>query len=101
VAADNADDIPTEENIERMEELVEAAQSEAKTHLQLLVSKTVSTIVSHIQMSEMKGIKINSQWLRWMLHRLQHLLYEVSFSVIPNSGMVLYAVSNAVADLFH
>ena len=83
VAADNADDIPTEENIERIEELVDAAQNEAKTHLQLLVSKTVSAIVSHIQMSEMKGIKFKNQWLRWMLHRLQHILFEVS-SLFPH-----------------
>lgn len=78
VAADNADDIPTEENIERIEEMVDSAQNDAKAHLQLIVSKTVQAIVSHIQMSEMKGIKFKDQWLRWMLHRLQQILYEVS-----------------------
>ena len=78
MAADNADDIPTEENIERLEEMLDAAQNEAKNHLQLIVSKAVSAILSHMQVCELRGASAKGPRLRFMLHRLQQMLFEVS-----------------------
>ena len=91
VAADNADDIPTEENIERLEEMVETSQSEARDHLKLIITKTVLAINSCSQTGDLTDDK--NLWLRRMLHRLQQILFEVHCSWSGAGARVALAIA--------
>jgi nuclear cap-binding protein subunit 1 len=81
-ASDKAEDIPSEDGIEKMEEQLEVFHTDVKNLLQLILTRFISVISRHIQEYESQGKSFKNYWFRWAIFRLQQLLFVVSMRYI-------------------
>lgn len=77
--ADDDDDVPSEEKIERMEERLDNMVAALKNLMIFVLTKCVTMITGHISRCESDGKPFKDYWFRWSIYRLQSVLFEVSF----------------------
>ena len=98
VVGDDANDIPSEDQIERMERSVEFIYNEVKDQLILILKCMVSKLKSHIQKCESSGKSFKNHWFRWALFRLQQLLFQYDDIVFKDIKSFEEAVFSIESD---
>lgn len=97
VVGDDANDIPSEDQIERMEESVESMYGEAKDQLIYILKSMIGKIKNHMQKCESNGKSYKNYWFRWALFRLQQLLFqnhEIVFKYIKSFDESVFSVES-------
>ncbi|KAH7962233.1 hypothetical protein HPB52_014949 [Rhipicephalus sanguineus] len=69
-------DHPTEEMVERMEEKLEATQSDLKNLFLIIFQRFIMTLTEHIGQCEVEGTNFQTYWFRWTLGRLQEVFFQ-------------------------
>jgi nuclear cap-binding protein subunit 1 len=93
VAPDDADDIPSEDKIERMEEVLDTYQSELKNLFLIIFQRFIMLLSDHIQKCEAQGKTFKNYWFRWIIGRLQQVLFEFhshTFNYLPTLKSLLF-----------
>lgn len=75
---DESEDVPTEEMIERMEDRLEAAQSEQKNLFLIIFQRFIIILTDHLAKCESDGSDYNTHWYKWVVERLQQVFLLVS-----------------------
>ncbi|XP_064474284.1 nuclear cap-binding protein subunit 1-like [Ornithodoros turicata] len=70
------DDSPADELVERMEEKLEATQSDLKNLFLIIFQRFIMILTEHIVHCESEGIDFNTHWFRWTLGRLQEVFFQ-------------------------
>jgi len=86
-------DRPTEEMIERMEERLEAAQSDQKNLFLIIFQRFIMILTEHIAKREAEGRDYNTHWYKWTIGRLQQVFYthhEQVFKYISTLETLLF-----------
>ena len=78
VASDDPNLIPSEDKVEKEEENLEMVKNDVKTILQITLQKINGVLMQHIRDSEAEGKSFKNHWFRWMIFRLQQILFQVS-----------------------
>lgn len=73
--SNNSKDQPTAEMIERMEERLEAAQSDQKNLFLIIFQRFIMILTEHILRCESDGIKCNDHWFNLTIGRLQQVFF--------------------------
>lgn len=74
---DDEEPIPIED-LERMEEKLDAAQSELKNLFLIIFQRFIMILTEHIAACESEGTDFKTQWFRWTVGRLLEVLFKVS-----------------------
>lgn len=69
-------DHPTDEMVERMEEKLEATQSDLKNLFLIIFQRFIMTLTEHIGHCEVEGTNFQTHWFRWTLGRLQEVFFQ-------------------------
>ncbi|KAK8761893.1 hypothetical protein V5799_026844 [Amblyomma americanum] len=69
-------DQPTDEMVERMEEKLEATQSDLKNLFLIIFQRFIMTLTEHIGQCEVEGTNFQTYWFRWTLGRLQEVFFQ-------------------------
>ncbi|KAK2168200.1 hypothetical protein LSH36_19g01045 [Paralvinella palmiformis] len=70
---DEPEDVPTEEMIERMEDRLEAAQSEQKNLFLIIFQRFIIILTDHLAKCESDDSDYNTHWYKWVIERLQQV----------------------------
>lgn len=87
-----------EEEIERLEEKVEAAFTEQKKLFILIFRNFIAQLSEHIQSCEAKGKSFKNQWFRWCIGRLQQVFFEVSHPVVLEKPLLNISSSHSTTS---
>lgn len=72
-------DIPTEEQVDKMEEKLEAAQADQKNLFLIIFQRFIMILSEHITRCDTDGKTFNTAWFRWTIGRLQQVFSQVRF----------------------
>lgn len=67
------DDTPTEEQLERMEEKLQSAQSEQKNLFLIIFQRFIIILTEHLARCEAEEQDYNTYWYKWVIQRLQQV----------------------------
>ncbi|CAH1796073.1 unnamed protein product [Owenia fusiformis] len=70
---DDDQDTPSEEMIDRMEEKLEAAQSEQKNLFLIIFQRFIMILTNHHASCEAIGKDFNTPWYKWVIERLRQV----------------------------
>ncbi|XP_067934445.1 nuclear cap-binding protein subunit 1-like [Watersipora subatra] len=70
------DDVPTEEEIDRLEEDLENAKSEQKNLFLIIFQRFIIMLSNHIANSEIHRQDVNTLWFKWALDRLRQVFLQ-------------------------
>ncbi|CAN8005239.1 unnamed protein product, partial [Ixodes hexagonus] len=70
---------PTDIMVERMEEKLEATQSDLKNLFLIIFQRFIMSLTEHIAHCEAEGTSFQTHWFRWTLGRLQEVFFQVHF----------------------
>ncbi|ELT97533.1 hypothetical protein CAPTEDRAFT_202900 [Capitella teleta] len=90
---DNDDDVPSEEQIERMEEKLEEAQSEQKNLFLIIFQRFIIILTEHLAKCESEGRDHSTPWYKWVNERLQQVFlmhHEQVFKYIQTLESFLF-----------
>lgn len=73
-----AKDIPTEEEIDKMEEKLESVQSDQKNLFLIVFQRFIMILSEHIAKCDADGKTFNTPWYRWTIGRLQEVFMQVN-----------------------
>uniref|UniRef100_A0A8C5M3L4 Nuclear cap binding protein subunit 1 n=1 Tax=Leptobrachium leishanense TaxID=445787 RepID=A0A8C5M3L4_9ANUR len=76
LAKQNKQDGPLEEQIERLQEKVEAAQSEQKNLFLVIFQRFIMILTEHLVRCETGGIDVNTPWYKNCIERLQQIFLQ-------------------------
>lgn len=74
-------DIPTEEQVDKMEEKLEAAQADQKNLFLIVFQRFIMILSEHITRCDTDGVSFNTSWFRWTIGRLQQVFSQVRHQV--------------------
>lgn len=80
-------DVPTEDQVDKMEEKLEAAQGDQKNLFLIVFQRFIMILSEHIALCDTDGINFNTAWYRWTIGRLQQVFMQVS---IADGRRILY-----------
>lgn len=80
-------DIPTEEQVDKMEEKLEAAQADQKNLFLIVFQRFIMILSEHIARCDTDGKPLVTAWFRWTIGRLQQVFSQV-LSLIKNPTMI-------------
>lgn len=66
-------ELPTDAEIERLEERLEAAQSEQKNLFLIIFQRFIMVLTEHLTSCETRGVDYMTPWFKWVLERLQNV----------------------------
>lgn len=69
-------DPPTDLMVERMEEKLEATQSDLKNLFLIIFQRFIMSLTEHIAHCEAEGTNFQTHWFRWTLGRLQEVFFQ-------------------------
>lgn len=78
-ALEDMDEIPSEDTIERAEEVLDTYQSDLKNLFLIIFQRFTMLLSEHIQKCEAQGKTFKNYWFRWIMGRLQQVLFEVIY----------------------
>lgn len=96
VISDNPDEIPSEESVEKLEEQLETCHADVKSIIQLILNRLNGMIMQHIRDSEAEGRSFKNHWFRWMIFRLQNILFEVSFPFVDEVNQLTSLLDSSI-----
>lgn len=67
---------PTDEMVERMEEKLEATQSDLKNLFLIIFQRFIMSLTEHVAHCEAEGTNFHTYWFRWTLGRLQEVFFQ-------------------------
>ncbi|XP_046556398.1 nuclear cap-binding protein subunit 1-like [Haliotis rubra] len=70
------EDVPTLEQIDRMEEKLEATQSQQKRLFLIIFQRFIILLTEHLARCEGAGIDYNTPWYKWVIERLQQIFLQ-------------------------
>jgi nuclear cap-binding protein subunit 1 len=65
--------LPTEEEMDRLEERLESAQSEQKNLFLIVFQRFIMVLTEHLASCESRGVDFMTPWFKWVLERLQNV----------------------------
>ena len=74
-------DVPTEDQVDKMEEKLEAAQADQKNLFLIVFQRFIMILSEHIALCDTDGINFNTAWYRWTIGRLQQVFMQVCISL--------------------
>ncbi len=74
-------DIPTDEQVDKMEERLEAAQADQKNLFLIVFQRFIMILSEHITRCDTDGKSFNTPWFRWTIGRLQQVFSQVYTSL--------------------
>lgn len=97
---------PTEEMIERMEEKLEAAQTDQKNLFLVIFQRFIMILTEHIARSESETRDYNTNWYKWTIGRLQQVFmthHEQVLKYITTLETLLFTadIDNHILEVFH
>jgi len=72
-------DVPTEEEVDKMEEKLEAAQADQKNLFLIVFQRFIMILSEHIAHCDTDGKPIFTAWFSWTIGRLQQIFSQVRF----------------------
>lgn len=70
-------DVPTEEQVDKMEEKLEAAQADQKNLFLIVFQRFIMILSEHIARCDTDGKTFDTAWYRWTIGRLQQVFMQV------------------------
>ncbi|XP_034940249.1 nuclear cap-binding protein subunit 1 [Chelonus insularis] len=97
---------PTEEALERMEEQLEAAQSDQKNLFLIIFQRFIMILSEHLVRCDTDGIDYNTHWYKWTIGRLQQVFLSHHEQVMKYSSTLetlLFTpdLDPHILDVFH
>lgn len=94
-----------DEMVERMEEKLEATQSDLKNLFLIVFQRFIMILTEHIGHCEAEGTDFNTHWFRWTLGRLQEVFFqhhEHVFKYVTTLESLLFTtdVDSHILDVF-
>lgn len=78
---DEQQETMTSEQLEKLEEVYEAKQSEQKNLFLIVFQRFIMVLTEHIQSCERQRKTFKNYWFFWTITRLQQVFFEVTISV--------------------
>lgn len=75
------DKLPSVEDMDRIEDRLEAAQSEQKNLFLIVFQRFIMVLTEHLASCESRGVDFMTPWFKWVLERLQNVFLEHSGTV--------------------
>ncbi|KAF6025461.1 NCBP1 [Bugula neritina] len=70
------ENVPTEDDIEALEEKLDTAQSDQKNLFLIIFQRFIMMLSNHIANSETHGQEVNTLWFKWALDRLRQVFLQ-------------------------
>nr|CAG4643826.1 EOG090X03JL [Lepidurus arcticus] len=98
-------DPPTEEVVERMEEKLEAAQSDQKNLFLIIFQRFIMILSEHLVRCDTDGVDFGTYWYRWTVGRLQQVFMAHNEQVEKYSStletlLFTHDLDNNILDTF-
>ncbi|CAG7717877.1 unnamed protein product [Allacma fusca] len=101
-----AKDVPTEEQVDKMEEKLEAAQADQKNLFLIVFQRFIMILSEHIALCDTDGINFNNTWYRWTIGRLQQVFMQHAEQVAQYSStletlLFTQDLDKNILEIFH
>ncbi|KAH3741507.1 nuclear cap-binding protein subunit 1-like [Dreissena polymorpha] len=70
---DDDDNVPTEEQVERMEERLELVQNQQKRLFLIIFQRFIIILTDHLARCESESVDYQTPWYKWVIERLQEV----------------------------
>jgi len=99
-------DVPTEEQVDKMEEKLEAAQADQKNLFLIVFQRFIMILSEHITRCDTDGKSFITSWFRWTIGRLQQVFSQHADQVAQYSStletlLFTQDLDRNILEIFH